>query len=185
MTDPSTAGPVLYTIGHSNHAFADFVALLHQHAITDLVDVRSAPASRYVPHANKRALERTLPDHAIAYHFFGQALGGRPRDPNVYDSEGRIDYPRVMARDWFRSALHDLLALGDRVTAAGGHVAVMCSERDPDRCHRHHLIARALLDPRAGIFAQPPVTVAHILADGTLRPATPADFDTPAQPSLL
>ena len=38
----ATNNPVL-TIGHSNHALDSFIALLHQHHITALADVRSAP----------------------------------------------------------------------------------------------------------------------------------------------
>lgn len=176
--------PTLYTVGHSNHPFADFLALLRAHAITDLVDVRSAPVSRWVPHANKRQLERTLPEHGIAYHFYGQRLGGRPKDPDVY-VDGQIDYARVMARDWFRAGLRDLVARVERVAAAGGQTAIMCSERDPLDCHRHHLIARALLDVGAGIYDAPPVHVAHILAGGALRAVTPDDFAGPEQPPLL
>ncbi|KAB2857470.1 MAG: DUF488 domain-containing protein, partial [Anaerolineae bacterium] len=52
----------LYTIGHSNHSLDDFLGLLKQHAITDLVDIRSAPQSRFSPHFNKKRLESTLPE---------------------------------------------------------------------------------------------------------------------------
>ncbi len=61
----------------------------------------------------------------------------------------------------------------------------MCSERDPLDCHRHHLIARALIDPGAGVVTEPQVAVAHILADGSLRHVTAADFDAPQQLTLL
>ena len=49
----------------------------------------------------------------------------------------------------------------------------MCSEEDPRRCHRHHLIARSLLE--LGI------EVGHIRRDGTVEPATAE----PRQLSLL
>lgn len=182
-TPPNTC-PTLYTVGHSDHPFAVLAELLTRHAITDLVDVRSAPYSRHVPHASKPELERTLPDRGITYHFFGQSLGGRPDDANVYDN-GQIVYARVMARRWFRTGIADLLALVRRVTDSGGHVAIMCSERDPLDCHRHHLIARALIDAGAGVVTEPQVAVAHILADGSLRHVTAADFDAPQQLTLL
>ncbi len=37
----------IFTIGHSNHSIEQFVALLQQHGITALADVRSAPYSRF------------------------------------------------------------------------------------------------------------------------------------------
>jgi uncharacterized protein (DUF488 family) len=39
----------------------------------------------------------------------------------------------------------------------------MCSEEDPARCHRHHLIAQSLLTQG--------VVVQHIRRGGTLEPA--------------
>ena len=43
----------LYTIGHSNHSLDQFIRLLEENGIMTLVDVRSAPYSRYNPHFNK------------------------------------------------------------------------------------------------------------------------------------
>jgi uncharacterized protein (DUF488 family) len=37
----------VYTVGHSDHEAGEFVALLRQHGIEMLVDVRSSPYSRY------------------------------------------------------------------------------------------------------------------------------------------
>ncbi|MCD4686542.1 MAG: DUF488 domain-containing protein [Anaerolineae bacterium] len=176
--------PTLYTIGHSNTTLPVFVALLRQHAITVLADVRSAPFSRYVPHFNKPRLEADLPDRAIAYYFYGKTLGGRPTDTRVYD-DGQVNYSAIMTRDWYRAGLRDLLA---RVMAAhdsGGRVAIMCAERDPLGCHRHNLVARSLIDPQVREMDDPVVDVAHILADGSLRVVTAADFDAPQQLTLL
>ncbi len=50
----------VFTIGHSTHALADFLALLRQHAVTAVADVRSAPYSRFYPHFNRDALCREL-----------------------------------------------------------------------------------------------------------------------------
>ena len=36
----------IYTVGHSNHEPERFVALLRQHGIEQIVDVRSSPYSR-------------------------------------------------------------------------------------------------------------------------------------------
>jgi uncharacterized protein (DUF488 family) len=170
---------MLYTIGHSNRTAEEFLAHLGQHGIALLVDVRSAPYSRYVPHFNKSRLENLLLEHGITYHFAGLRLGGRPDDPTVY-YEGRIDYAAVLQRDWYQAGLRDLLAL---VAGTAGAVAIMCSEGDPDRCHRHHLIARSLGDPAWRRADYPPVV--HILRDGSLRPVTESDFAGNTQQRLL
>ena len=155
----------LFTIGHSNHSLEKFLQLLEENGITLLVDVRSAPYSRYHTQFNKNSLEQYLPQHAIEYAFAGKYLGGRPTDPSCYkrrvlpeedtDFLHEVDYPEVMKRPWYVQGIHRLLEL------AGEQLAViMCSEEDPAHCHRHHLIARYLL------MEHPEVDVRHIRGDG-------------------
>lgn len=157
----------LYTIGHSNHSLERFVQLLAGAEIGQVVDVRTAPHSRYNPQFNRGHLERALPRHHIAYIFAGQHLGGRPSDPACYkrrslpaedaDYLHAVDYPEVMRQAWFLAGIERLLAL-----AAEQTTAIMCSEEDPAECHRHHLIAKFLLREHRG------VAVRHIRGDGNL-----------------
>jgi uncharacterized protein (DUF488 family) len=42
----------LFTIGHSNHSLDKFIRLLEDNGIMTLVDVRTAPHSRYNPQFN-------------------------------------------------------------------------------------------------------------------------------------
>jgi uncharacterized protein (DUF488 family) len=131
-----------------------------------LVDVRTAPYSRYSPHFNKESLEFELPRHSIQYFYAGRYLGGRPSDPRLYKSrqlpeEGvdflhAVDYPEIMKRKWFIQAIEQLLQIADQDLTA-----IMCSEEDPADCHRHHLIAKYLLDNH------PEIKVIHIRGDGT------------------
>lgn len=53
MTAPDRGQPTVYTIGHSNQPTEAFLDLLRQHGIEVVVDVRSAPYSRFVPQFNK------------------------------------------------------------------------------------------------------------------------------------
>jgi uncharacterized protein (DUF488 family) len=171
----------LFTIGHSNHNLEKFVQLLQDNGIMMVVDVRSAPYSRYVSHFNKGSLERELPRHGILYAFAGQDLGGRPSDPSCYkkgvvptgkaDYRHEVDYPAMMQREPFKEAIRHLLELAEQQATA-----ILCSEEDPDRCHRHHLIARYL------IAEHPEVSVQHIRGDGTFSSAA-ADQPTPDAPS--
>ena len=143
------------TIGHSNHPVKAFVALLRQHGVTALADVRSAPYSRFAPQFNREALERSLKAHSIKYVFLGRELGARPDDRSCYEN-GRVQYARLARTDLFRSGLNRV------VRGANDYcVALMCAEKEPLECHRALLVARALdeLD----------VPVEHILPDGRLE----------------
>ena len=148
-------GPVL-TIGHSNHSLEAFVALLQQHTVTALVDVRSAPYSRFNPHFNRKALDAALREHAVAYQFLGRALGGRPDDPSCYE-DGQVRYDRLAQTPLFREGLERII--GD---AGRERIALMCAEKEPLDCHRTILVGRSLVERG--------LAVAHILADGALEP---------------
>ena len=155
----------LYTIGHSNHSLEKFIQLLDDNGIMTLVDVRTAPYSRYNPQFNKENLERVLVRHNIQYAYAGKFLGGRPSDPSCYknhqlpsedaDYLHEVDYPEVMKRPWFTQGIKQLLELADQDLTA-----IMCSEENPAECHRHHLIAKYLS------ARHPEVVVYHIRGDG-------------------
>ena len=66
----------LYTIGHSTRALDELIEALHAHSIANLVDIRSFPMSRRLPHFNRESLERTLPEAGIRYIWMKE-LGGR------------------------------------------------------------------------------------------------------------
>jgi uncharacterized protein (DUF488 family) len=68
----------IHTIGHSDHDTAAFIALLRQHDITLVADVRSQPYSRWTPQFNREILARDLEEAGVAYVHLGDALGGRP-----------------------------------------------------------------------------------------------------------
>ncbi len=145
---------LIHTIGHSDHTATAFVDLLRQHGITLVVDVRSQPYSRWAHQFNRETLVRDLDDAGIAYRFMGDALGGRPADPALYDpGQERPDYRRVEQTDAYQAGIDRLLEL-----ARTERVAVMCSEGDHRHCHRHLLITQTLLG--CGVH------VLHIQPDG-------------------
>jgi len=67
----------IYTIGHSNHSLDKFVELLKRHGITVVVDVRSAPYSRFHAQFNKEELKHALRERGLGYVFLGRELGGQ------------------------------------------------------------------------------------------------------------
>lgn len=148
----STQYPV-FTIGHSNHSPETFVELLTQHGVNEVVDVRSSPSSRYLPHFNYDVLNQILDDVGIDYLFLGGLLGGRPPGPSYYDADGRVLYDRVADTEFFDDGIGQVVRTADE-----RRVALMCAEKDPLDCHRTLLLAQSLV--KRG------VAVGHILADG-------------------
>jgi uncharacterized protein (DUF488 family) len=165
------AGLEVFTVGHSNHTLDEFVDLLRQHAIEVVVDVRSAPYSRYSSHFNRDQLKAALRLVEIQYVFQGDTLGGRPPGDEFYDDEGHVRYDRTSEAPFFQEGL-------ERLCDGARHyrVAMMCSEGKPHECHRHLLNARVL--------SERGVNVNHILPDGTL--VVESDIPRPVQtPSLF
>ena len=137
-----TAGPLVWTIGHSTRSLANLIALLQEHRIARLVDVRRIPHSRRHPQFDTAALARDLPAAGIDYRH-SPGLGGfrTPRENSVNTAwrlpafRGYADY--MQTTDF---AAHEAL----RIEAATAATAVMCAEAHPVRCHRS-LLADALL----------------------------------------
>lgn len=146
----------IYTIGHSNHDLDTLLALLQNHGIQVVVDARSAPYSRYVPHFNKKEIENILTRKGLKYVFMGDVIGGKPSGSYYSDPAGKTDYEKLAATESFQQGLNRLI----KGMNQGWVIALMCAEEDPDRCHRHHLIAQELEMKRD-------VPVIHIRADNT------------------
>jgi uncharacterized protein (DUF488 family) len=115
---------------------------LKRHGVELLVDVRTLPASRRMPHFARAALERSLPLHGIAYRHMPE-LGGlrKPRPDSINPGWRNVSfrgYADYMQTQEFWAAIDRLIQLGKR-----RRVAIMCAEAVPWRCHRS-LIADAL-----------------------------------------
>ena len=50
----------IFTIGHSNRSWSDFVSILLKNCINMVVDVRRFPGSRRYPHFNKATMTELL-----------------------------------------------------------------------------------------------------------------------------
>jgi uncharacterized protein (DUF488 family) len=161
----------LFTIGHSNLELDDIRSNLRNYGVDTVVDVRSQPFSRYSPHFNRAELAHSLGSSGFGYEFEGERLGGRPGDARYYDGEGYVRYDLWSESVEFQAGLSRLLEL-----AKSSSVALLCSEEDPARCHRHLLIARVLKDE--GVAGD---QILHIRASGELT----ADDDIPLQMDLF
>lgn len=154
----------IFTIGHSNHTFLAFLALIQAHQIRHIADIRSIPYSRHASWSNKSRLSELLKPYAIRYSYLGHQLGGKQSDPG----ESGSDTKEVAA---YQQAIDHLIARSGVMKTT-----LLCAEADPARCHRQHLIAQSLL--RSGCH------VWHILKDGTLQEAWLEDPKTD-QPALF
>ena len=155
MNDDATR-PRIYTVGHSNRMLDEFVALIKQHEIEVLVDVRSQPYSRYTPQFNGASLKETMPVAGVRYLFLGKELGGRPEGARFYDDEGRVRYDLVAESPPFLSGIERL-----KVGIQSYRVAILCAEEDPTGCHRRLLVGRVL--------ANQGIPVLHIRGDGRVQ----------------
>jgi len=133
---------IVYTIGHSTHPIDEFIALLRQNKVTQLVDIRTIPRSRHNPQFEQAALETALAAANITYTYCKDLGGLRPRVEHSTNTAWRNasfrNYADYMQTDTFAEAVHELVAY-----SAQAITAIMCAEAVPWRCHRS-LVADAL-----------------------------------------
>ncbi len=158
----SGADQVIYTVGHSNHTMEHLISILKAHHIEVLIDIRTKPYSSYVPQFNRPNLERAIINEGIGYIFTGDRLGGYPKDTDCYVQDGSgkrtPDYEVMRGKDWFREGLDAVIAI-----SKDKRVVLMCSEEDPNKCHRHRLLSKSL--------AERGIRIIHIRGDGRLEEA--------------
>lgn len=142
--DPPAAGAAsgaatLFTVGYGARSLTELIALLREHRIEFLLDVRSSPYSKFKPEFTREPLEDALRAAGIRYLFLGDSLGGQPKAPDCH-TEGKVDYAKVRRQPFFQAGLTRLRAAHEQ----GRRVALMCSEGRPEQCHRSKLIGVAL-----------------------------------------
>ena len=126
----------LYTIGHSTRTLAELIEALQAHRIESLVDIRSFPVSKRLPHFHRESLARTLPEAGIRYVWM-KALGGyrkkiRDDSPHVaLRSEAFRNYADYALTAEFEAAAAELVRMAEL-----SRTAYMCAERLYFQCHR-------------------------------------------------
>jgi uncharacterized protein (DUF488 family) len=135
--------PTIFTIGHSTRPIDEFVAMLQNHHIEQLIDVRTIPMSRHNPQFNQEDLKVSLKKADIRYKQL-KKLGGRRRTSKDSINLGWRNasfrgYADHMATPEFLEGLKSLEEI-----ARARNSAIMCAEAVPWRCHRS-LIADALI----------------------------------------
>lgn len=163
----------IYTIGYGNRTMAAFVALLRQYDIDFLVDVRSAPYSKYNTDFTKSALAEHMKRHDIGYVYMGDQLGGKPKTGDFF-TDGKVDYAKLNQADFYREGIERLKTALQKQY----RVALMCAELRPETCHRSKLVGQSLVEET--------IAVQHIDELGQLKSQTEVmDILTGGQQSLF
>src|ERR1700719_4588201 len=158
---------LIFTIGHSTHPIEEFLALVSQHEIIALADVRSYPSSKRWPHFNQEELQRAVERTGIEYRCL-KSLGGRRKSKDAASPHTAWQIPAFRAYadyadgDDFRAGLDDLVTL-----AAQRRTAYMCSEGLWWRCHRRIISDNLVIRDW---------TVEHIMPTGKLSAHVLAPF---------
>ena len=125
----------VYTIGHSNRAVDELLAVLDSAEIKTLVDVRAFPQSKRNPHFDRALLQTAIEESKRIYHWAGRQLGGfrepSPDSPNIAIDPALRGYADHTRSTVFQNAVTQLIRL-----AARAPTAVMCAERNAIDCHR-------------------------------------------------
>lgn len=146
-----------HTVGHSVHTIETFIALLKEHEINCIVDVRSSPYSRFASQYNREILSTELKKSGILYLFMGDSLGARYDDSNLLFDDGKVDFEKVREMESFQAGIKRVIDGMEK----GYSISLMCSEKEPFDCHRFILVSKSLQD--VGI------RVRHILPDGIIE----------------
>ncbi len=141
----------IYTVGHSNHSPEALFDLVRIFKIKEILDIRSVPYSGRFPYFNKGSLKNLCTGQEIDYQWRGDVLGGMRDDG--------LGFEEIANSEFFIKAISEIA-----VQFESGENTVrrclLCSEKDPSRCHRSSLIGPALM--KHGIDLH------HIIPDGTL-----------------
>jgi len=159
----------IFTIGYGGRTADEFFKLLACYHIKLLVDVRTVPYSGYYADFRKDTLRRKLNEKGIAYKWL-KSLGGRPDDKSCF-VEGKLDAKRCEEREWYQHGIARLKAL-----ARKQRVAIMCSEKDENDCHRKYVVGATLAKD---------VNFAVVHIDKTGKRKEHAELEAEAKPRQL
>jgi len=154
-----------FTIGHSTRTISELADLLNQNGVETLVDVRSTPYSRRVPHFNTDSIGQSLAPYGVAYKHIAELGGHRSKgccadhaQNGYWTHKSFRNYADYALTADFDKGLRCLRRLGDKRV-----IAFMCAEAVWWKCHRRiitdHLLARN-------------IEVRHIMAPGVTNAAT-------------
>ena len=136
-------GKRTFTIGHSTRNVTDFIDIIKEYGIEEVVDIRTIPKSRHNPQFNSDSLKEILFKNKIRYKQIKELGGLRRTNKHSINTfwknssfRGFADYMQTAD---FKNGLKNLIELSDK-----NRTAIMCAEILPWNCHRS-LVADALV----------------------------------------
>lgn len=131
----------IFTIGHSNRQWNEFIRLLEDNQVVTIADVRRHLGSKSFPQFNKENMAKELLTKDIRYAHI-EKLGGRRKesakasvtqDNSGWQNKSFRSYADYMVTISFKEGIQELLL---QIEKCNGYLAIMCSEAVPWRCHR-------------------------------------------------
>lgn len=146
-----------FSIGYGNENIKDFLLLLQKYNIKVLIDIRTFPSSTHNNYFEKERLEKTLKENGVNYLERGSIFGGTPlNNEDVFDEDGFLLYDEF----WTPEKNESLEKVIEFAKEKDKNICFMCSELDPEKCHRSRLIGRKVLTLGSEVI--------HIFKDKTL-----------------
>ena len=124
-----------FTFGYSGRKTEELLAVLKEHGVRTVIDVRQNPVSIYRPELSKTNFAQLLLEQGMCYAHLREL--GVPRDIRAKAIETGS---RDVIWTWYDSnVVACFLNLHSFLNGFEHPVALMCSEIDPHECHRHRL----------------------------------------------
>lgn len=128
-----------FTIGYTGRTTSAIVEALLANEVRTLVDIRQNAISMYRPELSKSNLAKMLASHGMNYVHLPQL--GVPRDIRAKAIESGT---REVIWDWYdEHVIGEFFGTGRNLhfflNCVEHPVALMCTEIDPQECHRHRL----------------------------------------------
>jgi len=126
-----------FTIGYTGRKTEEIIAALKAKGVRTLVDIRQNPVSMYRPELSKKNLARLLEQNGMHYAHIPEL--GVPRDIRAKAIETGT---RDVIWEWYdENVITSFLGRNLHLFLNGFEhpVALMCTEIDPQECHRHRL----------------------------------------------
>jgi uncharacterized protein (DUF488 family) len=124
-----------FTFGYSGRKIEEILGLLKLYGVRTLVDIRQNAISMYRPELSKGNLAELLRQNDICYVHLREL--GVPRDIRARALETGT---RDIIWTWYdENVVGSFLNLHESLSEFDNPIALMCTEIDPNECHRHRL----------------------------------------------
>lgn len=131
--DASRPAITLFTIGFTGKSAEEFFSRLQQAGVRRLIDTRLNNVSQLSGFAKRKDLEYFLKTIADISYVHDTELAPTDEILDAY-KKGRMTWSEYELR--FNELLQQRAPVGHRQPAEFDHACLLCSEAEPDHCHR-------------------------------------------------